>query len=137
MQDLGVPVDKSLEGQWYPGLHQQRGGSRARKGMVPLYSALVKPHLSTVSRPGTLSTRRMQRCWSGSRGGHKDTQRAGGTELLGFVKPARKKRVAEGMATRSWATSSGKATLSQSARVRPEVSEKGHFLGNRVRFVQS
>jgi len=35
----------SLVGQLYPGLHQQRDGSREREGIVPLCSALVRSHL--------------------------------------------------------------------------------------------
>ena len=35
----------SPEGQQYPGLHQQRGGSREREGIVPLYSTFLRPIL--------------------------------------------------------------------------------------------
>ena len=34
-----------LECQQYPGLHQQRGGSRATGVIAPFYSALVGSHL--------------------------------------------------------------------------------------------
>jgi len=35
----------SLQGQLFPRLHQQRGGSRKREGIVPLCSTLRSPHL--------------------------------------------------------------------------------------------
>ena len=43
--------------------------SRDRELIVPLYSVLVRTHLSTVSRSGVPSRRKMWSCWRGSRGG--------------------------------------------------------------------
>lgn len=52
----GVLVDRkrepavcawSLKGWLYPRLHEKRGGSRDREGIVPLNSALERPHLES------------------------------------------------------------------------------------------
>ena len=42
----------SLEGQWYPGLHQKRGGSREREAIAPSLLLCCGPSWSTASRPG-------------------------------------------------------------------------------------
>jgi len=51
-KDLGVLADEKLdmracspESQLYSGLHQKKCGSRLREVILPLYSALVRPHL--------------------------------------------------------------------------------------------
>ncbi|KAK4820323.1 hypothetical protein QYF61_023556 [Mycteria americana] len=49
-KDLGVLVDEKLDmswqqGQQYPGCTKSSVASRSREGMLPLYSALVRPHL--------------------------------------------------------------------------------------------
>ena len=41
----------SSEGQQYPGLCQQRGGSREREGIDPLYFALERPRELWVPHP--------------------------------------------------------------------------------------
>jgi len=45
MKSWTAERDCSLEGQWYPGLHEQRGGQQSREGIVLLYSALIRLHL--------------------------------------------------------------------------------------------
>jgi len=59
---------RSPEGQQYPGLHQKRGDSREKEGIVPSALPLWGLIWSTVSRPGAPTTGRMQSCWSRSRG---------------------------------------------------------------------
>uniref|UniRef100_A0A8C0EK14 Dual specificity protein phosphatase n=3 Tax=Telluraves TaxID=3073808 RepID=A0A8C0EK14_BUBBB len=54
--------------------------SRLREGILPLYSALVRPPCSAGSSSGGTNIRRTWTCSSGSRGGHKDDW--GGLEHL-------------------------------------------------------
>jgi len=88
-RDLGVPGDEKLgvstrspESQPCPGLHPQQCGHRARRGILPLCPAPVRPPGSPASSSGVPSTGQSWSCGSGARGGPSNDPRAG-TPLLG------------------------------------------------------
>ena len=84
-KDLGVLVDGKLTVSQKHALTAQKAtrvlgctqssvGSRARGGILPLCSALLRPPCSAGSSSGGTNSRRTRTCSSGSRGGHKDAR---------------------------------------------------------------
>ena len=79
-KDLGVLADEKLDmsqqcmltAQWANyvlGCIKKRVASREREVTVPLFSALVRPHLEYCIQASGPSTGRTRSSWRGSRGG--------------------------------------------------------------------
>ena len=93
-KDLGVLVGERLDMTQHCALTAQKAkrvlgciqssvGSRVREGILPLCSALVRPHLEHCIQLWGPSTGRTWNCWSESRGGHQVEQREGAPLLRG------------------------------------------------------
>ena len=59
------------------GLQHKQRDHQVKGVVLPLCSTLVRPPCSAVSSSGAPDIRRTRTCWSESRGGHEDAQRAG------------------------------------------------------------
>ena len=92
-KDLGVLVDEKLDMTQQCALTAQKANhvlgcikrsvaSRAREGILPLYSTLMRPPPAVLCPAlGPPNMRRTLTCSSRSRGGHKDDQGAGAPPL--------------------------------------------------------